>query len=183
VTQATGARAPAHARILQKWLDLPTWRALSLAARVLLVEMLAEHRPDKNGFLAWPVRRAAERLGVSKDTAARALIELERNGWLNVSTPAAFGGRAKAATYAVTMFPDSRAGAPASFAFEHLPGEPARLERKRKRVSVSHGKDKAVPPVRRNGRKGRTKQSHGKDKPAPAEALAEERDERQISMF
>lgn len=183
MTQATGARAPAHVRIHCAWLELPTWRALSSAARSLLVEILAEYRPAKNGFLAWPVRRAAQRLSVSKDTAARALIELERNGWLKVSTAAAFGGRAKGATYAVTMFPDDRTGEPASFAFEHLPGEPARRERKRKRVSVSHGKDKAVPPVRRNGRTGRTKQSHGKDKPAPAEALGEERDERQIEMF
>lgn len=160
---ATGARTPAHARIHQSWLDLPTWRALSLAARCLLVEMLAENRKEKNGFLAWPIRRAAERLNVSKATGARALIELERNGWITVSTVSAFGGRAKPATYAVTMFLNDVTGEPASFAFEHLPGEPSRKSRKRTAAEQSHGKDKAVPLVRLNGFTGRTIQSQGED--------------------
>jgi len=183
VTRATGTRAPAHARIHCAWLELPTWRALSLAARCLLVDILAEYRRSKNGFLAWPVRRAAQRLGTSKDTAARALIELERNGWLKVSTSAAFGGRANAATYAVTMFPDDRTGEPASFAFEHLPGELAHRDRKQKGAAVSQEKDKAVPPTRPNGRTGRTKQSHGKDKTKTVDPAAAECAERQISMF
>ncbi|MBU6527597.1 helix-turn-helix domain-containing protein [Methylocystis sp. MJC1] len=128
-----------------------------------MVEMIAEYRPGKNGYLSWPVRRAAERLGVSKATGARALIELEKNGWIKVSTAAAFGGHAKAATYAVMMFPDDRTGEPASFAYEHLPGEPAYVERKRKSAPQSHRKDKAVPVLGLDGIKGRTSQSQEKD--------------------
>jgi len=169
MTAATSARAPAHVRIHCAWLEFPTWRALSLAARNLLVEILADYRPKSrfgpgnNGRLSWPARRAAERLGVSKATGARALIELERNGWITVSTVSAFGGRAKPATYAVTMFLNDVTGEPASFAFEHLPGEPARKDRKRKTASQAHGEDKAVPLVRLNGFTGRTTQSQGED--------------------
>ncbi len=162
-------RAPAHARIFSGWLELPTWRALSTNARALLVEIIGRYRPGENGRLAWPVRRAAEVLGVSKATAGRALIELERNGWIKVVSVAAFGGRAKPATYMLTMFRDDATGEPASNAFEYLPGESAHVKRSKKVASQSHGRDKPVPVARLNGFTGGTRQSHGADMRGPIE--------------
>ncbi len=159
MTRATRNRAAAHARIMSSWVELPTWRALSPVARSLLVEILARFRPGENGKLAWPVRKAADLLGVSKATAARALIELERNGWLSVTRVAGFGGRAKPATYLLAMFKNDVTGEPASNAFEHLPGESSRVPRK----SQFRQRDKTVPPVRLNGFAGGTGQSRQTD--------------------
>lgn len=162
MTNATRERASPHARIYSSWVELPTWRALSPTARALLVEILARFRPGENGALEWPVRRAADVLGVSKATGARSLSELERNGWLSVARVGKFGGKAKPATYALAMFKDDAAGELASMAFEHLPGEPYRVPRKRQ----SRQADKTVPPLRLNGFTGGTGQSRGRDKPA-----------------
>jgi hypothetical protein len=41
MTRATKFRDLAHARIYSTWTNLPAWRECSLAARILLVEMLA----------------------------------------------------------------------------------------------------------------------------------------------
>lgn len=155
MSYATRDRAPAHARIFATWVVLPAWRALSPVARALLVEMLARFRPGQNGALEWPVRKAANAVGVSKATAARALIELERNGWLSVTRVAAFGGRPKPATYLLAMFGNDLTGEPPSRAFEHAPGEAARIPRPRN----------AVPPMRLNGFARETRQSQQRDKP------------------
>ncbi len=66
MTTATRDRAPPHARIYSRWLDLPTWQALSPDARALLVEIMARYRPPNNGMLSWPVRLAADVLGVER---------------------------------------------------------------------------------------------------------------------
>src|SRR4051812_17479032 len=102
--KATTFKDFAHARIYSTWLDLPTWRALSPNAIALLVEMLARYRPGENGRIQWPVRQVAKVLHVSKSTAGTALIELERNGWIQVEKVAGFGGAATPATYRLTMF-------------------------------------------------------------------------------
>lgn len=167
MTRATRDRAPSHARVYSRWLELPTWQALSPEARALLVEILARYRPGENGRLAWPVRRAGEVLGVSKSTAARALTELERNGWLAVARNAAFGGRARPALYALAMFVDDTSGQPPSNAFEAVPGERLRASRRANTPPVSHGRDKPVPPVGLHGFAGGTRQSHQRDTPAP----------------
>jgi hypothetical protein len=49
-----------------------------------LVEILMENRPGLNGRLEWSCRKAAHAIGVSKDTAARALTQLELLGWITV---------------------------------------------------------------------------------------------------
>jgi hypothetical protein len=162
MTRATRDRAPAHARIFASWVELPTWCALTPVARALLTEILARFRPGANGKLAWPVRKVAGILGVSKATAARALIELERNGWLSVTRVAGFGGRATPASYLLAMFPNDVTGEPASHAFEYLPGEISRVPRS----PPSRQMDKGVPPVRLNGIAGGTGQSRQRDTPA-----------------
>jgi hypothetical protein len=163
MVMASKHRDGPHARIYEKWLTLPTWRALSLAARSLLVEILARYRPGDNGKLAWSVRQAAQVLGVSKSTAARALTELELNGWIAVATVSAFGGKAKPATYTLTMYPDDVTGDPASRAFESLPGNSSRARCRARPSPQSQKGDKAVLPVGRDGFAGGTSQSHPGD--------------------
>src|SRR5450631_1977545 len=89
-----------HARIYSAWLELPAWREASLAARGLLVEMLARYRPGDNGRLEWSVRRVAEVLRVSKSTASAVLIELETIGWIVVMRAGSFSAKGRASHYA-----------------------------------------------------------------------------------
>jgi len=115
---ATKFRDRPHARDYAHWRQFPAWALLSLVARALLVEILMEYRPGLNGRLAWSCRKAARSISVSKDRAARALIELEMKGWVTVERVANFGRRNLPAEYALTMYASDVTGAPASFAFE-----------------------------------------------------------------
>jgi hypothetical protein len=120
LARATNLRDRSHARIYAHWRSYPAWRALSLVSRALLVEILLEYRPGLNGRLEWSCRKAAHAIGVSKDSAARALTQLELLGWLTVERSARFGRRNSPARYAVTSFPNDVTGDPLSFAFEHI---------------------------------------------------------------
>ena len=147
---ATKFRDRPHARVYAHWRQFPAWALLSLVARALLVEILMEYRPGANGRLAWSCRKAARSISVSKDRAARALIELEMKGWLTVERVANFGRRNLPAEYALTMYANDVNGAPASFAFEAwnpagLPAPiacPCRASGTRR----SHFRDTAVAP-------------------------------------
>jgi hypothetical protein len=120
MAKATNFRDRPHARIYAHWRTYPAWRALTLAARALLVEILLEYRPGLNGRLEWSCRKAGTTIGVSKDRAARALTQLELLGRLKVERPAKFGRRNAPARYALTIYPNDETGDPASFAFEHV---------------------------------------------------------------
>lgn len=109
-----------HARIYAHWRDLAGWKSLSLAARVLLIEMMWEYRPDpgNNGYLRWPIRKAANAVGCGKATASTALNELEACGWVTCHQVGGFGKKNRGSEYALNMFINDRLGLPASFAFE-----------------------------------------------------------------
>ena len=160
--QATKQRDGAHARIYSNWLHLPTWTALSADARSLLVEILGRFRPGENGALQWSVRRAGFVINASKSKGARCLLELELNGWLEPVTNAAFGGKPKAATYRLAMFPCDVTQQPASRAYQHLPGESLRTARK-PRFAQSYCEDTPVPKMGRDGFKLGTPQSQNRD--------------------
>src|SRR6516164_7231509 len=112
MARATNLRDRPHARIYAHWRVYPAWRNLSLAARALLVEIMLEYRPGFNGLLEWSCRKAARAIGVSKDTAASALTQLELLGWLNVERLARFGKSNAPACYALTMFANDVTGEP-----------------------------------------------------------------------
>jgi hypothetical protein len=151
VPPANKLRDKSHARIYYAWVILPTWRALSPIARTLLVEMLARYRPGDKGRASWSVRLAAEVLGVSKSTASRCLIELERNGWIAVATNGAFGGSPRPATYTLNMYNDEISGKLASRAFEHLPGERWSSPRRQNGSARSAQNNNVVPLAGRHG--------------------------------
>jgi DNA-binding transcriptional MocR family regulator len=90
-----------------------------VAARILLIEMLARFRPGENGKLEWSVRRAADILRISKSTAAAALIELETTGWIEVTRAGRFSQKSAASHCALATFANDVTGAPATKAYEY----------------------------------------------------------------
>jgi DNA-binding transcriptional MocR family regulator len=133
---ATKYRDRPHARIYFGWVELPAWREASLAARCLLVEMLARYRPGDNGKLEWSVRRVAEVLGVSKSTASAVLIELETIGWIEVTRAGGFLKKGRASLYALGMYTNDVTGEPPTRAFERWRPDGSRPLGTRSRVSA-----------------------------------------------
>lgn len=124
-----------HARIYSAWLELPAWRAASIAARCLIVEMMGRYRPGENGKLAWPIRRVASVLGVSKSTASLVLTELETLGWIEVTRVGSFSRKSAASCYALAMFANDITGDPVTKAFERWRPDGSRPLATRSRVS------------------------------------------------
>jgi DNA-binding Lrp family transcriptional regulator len=70
--------------------DCPAYRSLSLAGRAALNELIRIYNGRNNGCLAMSVRMLAERLNSSKDTASRALTELEEKGFIETTKVGSF---------------------------------------------------------------------------------------------
>jgi hypothetical protein len=99
-------------------LGSPAWRALSPVARAMLVEVLALYNGSNNGRIALSARVGGERVCCSKDTAARALAELQRAGFLELSIQGAFHRKTPhASEWRVTLYQCDRTGEPSSKAF------------------------------------------------------------------
>lgn len=83
------------------------WSALSIHAQALYPWLKLEWKGPKannNGRIGLSVRQAQERLGCSKDTAAKALRDLQAKGFIQVTRPAVLGvtGSAKCHLYEIT---------------------------------------------------------------------------------
>jgi hypothetical protein len=103
-----------HARIYAEWLLLPAWRELSCYARTLIVELLTSHRPTSPNLIALSDRQIATLLNCARGTASKAIVELEKYGWLEVERVGAMKGvRGKRAScYSLTRFPKVTGDAP-----------------------------------------------------------------------
>jgi hypothetical protein len=96
-----------HARIYSEWMDLPAWNTLTPVAQALLVNIMTRYRPlDANAFEISD-RTAATLVRASRNTAAKALADLEDRGWLRVvHVGRIWGPKAKRASiYSLTMWP------------------------------------------------------------------------------
>lgn len=95
-----------HARIYAEWLHLPAWRALSCFGKTLLVEMMAAYRPTGENRIELSDRRIASILNCSRQTAARAIAQLEECGWLEVERVGKMTGpRSKrSSAYSLSIF-------------------------------------------------------------------------------
>jgi hypothetical protein len=85
----------------------PAWRALSSAAQALYPWLKLEWggpQFNNNGSIRLSVRQAAASMGVTHVTAARAFHDLQRKGFIVMTSPASLGldGEAKGATYELT---------------------------------------------------------------------------------
>lgn len=87
-------------QMLRSTMEAPAWRALSSTAQALYVWIKMEWRGPKannNGRIALPVRMAADRLGCSKDAAARAFHDLQAKGFLVLMEHGRMGTEGKGA--------------------------------------------------------------------------------------
>lgn len=81
------------------------WLALSPSARAAYIEVARLYNGRNNGTLALSARTLAERLGVSKDTAARLLKELIDKGFIDLVQRGAFSLKHRHATeYRLTAY-------------------------------------------------------------------------------
>jgi DNA-binding transcriptional regulator YhcF (GntR family) len=101
-----GSRGSPPFVMLPKYLiNSEAWRALSCVARAAFIELARLYNGTNNGQLALPARTLAERLGRSKATAARALIELEEKGFVEVEKVGTFHRRDRLASeYSLTLY-------------------------------------------------------------------------------
>ena len=95
------------------------WQSLKPAERATYIEAAMPYDGSNNGFLAVSARRVADRLGISKSSAARALRALVEKGFLEVTCESAFNMKQRRATeYRLTLFKCDRTHALPSQAFQ-----------------------------------------------------------------
>ena len=99
-------------------LQSSAWLSLSPAARCTWIELAARYNSSNNGYLALSVRDAAERVGCSKDTAAKALTHLIAKGFIECCSKGHFDRKSPhASEYRLTLYSCDRTGGRASKAF------------------------------------------------------------------
>lgn len=118
-----------HARFYSEWVDLPAWRALRPEAKALLLDILVRYRPGQN-LLAISDRMAAEWVGCSRPTVAKAFADLEDCGWIKVERVGRTNGpkARRASAYSLTQYPDDW-GTPPSKDYERWIAPRERLKR------------------------------------------------------
>ena len=89
-------------------IDTPAWRALSSTAQSLVPWLIMEFKGadlNNNGKISLSVRQAAERMGVARDTAAKAFRDLQAKGFIVVKKGASLGveGHGKCPEYEITF--------------------------------------------------------------------------------
>jgi hypothetical protein len=107
-------------------LQSPAWRLLSPVARSVLIELAAVYNGSNNGRLALSARDAAKRVRCSKNTAARAFVELIQKGFVDLCSCGHFDRKTPhAAEYRLTLHSCDRTGERASRRFmSWRPDEP-----------------------------------------------------------
>ena len=112
--QPTGKYAPMPLSVM----DTPAWRALSSAAQALYPWLVMEFKREKynnNREIRLSVRQAGFKMGVSKDTAARAFCDLQAKGFIKVKKGGSLGisGMGKCPEYEITgiTLPENRRNA------------------------------------------------------------------------
>ena len=89
-------------------MDTVAWGRLSVTARAAWLEYMRRHNGSNNGRIAMPERNLADRLGISRNTANRAIKELLTFGFIEVTRGASFAGKRIAVEYLLTHLPDDR---------------------------------------------------------------------------
>ncbi len=102
------------------------WLSLSPVARCVYIELASLYNGGNNGRLALSARDAAERVGCSKNTAARAFAELIEKGFIDLCSRGHFDRKTPhAAEYRLTVHPCNRSRERASKRFTRWrPDEP-----------------------------------------------------------
>lgn len=104
-------------KMIRSSMETPAWRALSPVAQALYPWLKLEWRGPKfnnNGKIQLSVRQAAERLGVTRNTASKAFHELQEKGFIVMTTPAHLGlaGYARSPCFEITELVKPNSGSP-----------------------------------------------------------------------
>ena len=102
-------------KLVRPMMETDAWQALSTCAQALYPWLRLEWRglkANNNGKIQFSVRQAACRMGVSKNTAAKAFHNLQAKGFIVVTRPArlGLGGDADAPCFELTeiQLPNSK---------------------------------------------------------------------------
>lgn len=99
-------------------LDSPAWRSLDPVSRAAYVELARSYNGTNNGRLLMSARMLADRLGISKDTAARKLHALRESGFIELVKQSGFNMKMRhCAEYRLTSQTCDATGALPSKAF------------------------------------------------------------------
>lgn len=100
------ARSEHFASMTRRMMETPAWRALSTTAQALYPWLKLEwHGPkfNNNGKIRLSVRQAEARIGVSRNTAARAFLDLQAKGFIVVTERAHLGLSGKGTGHAFEL--------------------------------------------------------------------------------
>lgn len=121
-------------------METPAWRTLNAYGRAAYIEVAALYRGDNNGYLDMGVRRLADRMGVGKNTAHKALKALVERGLIEPAQVSGFSRKDRQSTsWRLTHLRCDRSHHPGSRAY--LKWRPAADETK---TTVPH-RDRTVP--------------------------------------
>ncbi len=81
---------PRFVQIYHWEMKTPAYRCMSVWGRSLLIEFRGKYNTYNNGDIAMSVLDAARLLGCHKDTAFKALRELEEKGWIREERKGSF---------------------------------------------------------------------------------------------
>ena len=104
-------------QLIRTTMEEPAWRALSTTAQALYPWLKLEWkgpRQNNNGNIRLSVRQAAQKIGVSDNTAAKAFHELQAKGFIVQTETPCLGtsGAARSAAYELTELAHPRSGQP-----------------------------------------------------------------------
>jgi hypothetical protein len=104
------------------------WRSLSPVSRCIFLELAAIYNGGNNGFIALSTRDAAKHVRCSKDTAARAFVELTDKGFIVCCSRGHFDRKSPhASEYRLTLYSCDRTGEKASKAFMRWQSDQAKF--------------------------------------------------------
>lgn len=117
--QTPGGRTKheAYVKLPHYIMDSVAWSQLSVNARCTWAEIVRCYGGLNNGFLGIGARTLADKLHVSKETAARALKELVSLGFVEIAAAGCYANKRRATKYRLTHLPCDKTGAAPSKAF------------------------------------------------------------------
>lgn len=126
-----------HARIYRQWMDLPAWTTLTPLAQALITNLITRYRPHEPNQFELSDRTVTKLVRCARNSARKALGDLEDRGWLRVVRVGRMHGpKAKrASVYALTAFA-VQPGEPATKDF--LRWKPHPIQRLKPRPSTAH---------------------------------------------
>jgi hypothetical protein len=146
---------PPFVQLYYHMVDSAAWHELSLVARAAYVEVARLYDGLNNGSLAMSARRLAELVPCNKDTAARALTELENAGFLAVMKVGSFTRKERhSSEYRLTCYRCDVTGQPPSKEFD--PSKKWKQTRSEKSGQIGPKKPDRCSQKRESVRRNRT---------------------------